>query len=201
LDSEQLTDTILPMDLRLHGKPDVDKAKNIVCAVVAASGGQFHGKTRLNKAFWRAHVVHYHKQNGLLSSYPIARLPEGPAIDDYEDLLVVLEREGRIELGQREESGYVETTITLKSQPPILDEGEMASINEAVAWVRPRTAQQVSRESHESSLSWQKKANGELLEIAFDALDASEVDVRRAEEKKIAQTVEWARKAVAGMFG
>jgi hypothetical protein len=42
-----------------------------------------------------------------------------------------------------------------------------------------------------------KKANGELLEIAFDALDASEVDIQTAEKKKIARTVEWARKALA----
>jgi hypothetical protein len=189
------------MDLRLQGKPDVDKAKNIVCAIVGASGGQFYGQTRLNKAFWRAHVVHYHKQNGLLSAYPIARLPEGPAIDDFEDLLVVLDREGRIRLGQRDNFDYIETIITLKSETPNLEEDEMASIKEAVAWVEGKTAKQVSHESHELSLSWQKSANGDLLEIAFDALDVSEVETRKAEESEITQTVEWARKTVGAMFG
>src|SRR5665213_4156431 len=189
------------MDLRLRDKPDLDKAKNIVCAIVGASGGKFYGQTRLNKAFWRAHVIHYRKRNGLLSVYPIARLPEGPAIDDFDELLFVLEREGRIKLGQREHDDYIETTMTLQPGQPILDEDEMESIKEGVAWVEGKTAKQVSRESHKLSLSWQNGANGDLLEIEFDALDVSEVDARKAEKEEITQTVEWAKKAVGGMFG
>lgn len=189
------------MDLRHHGKPDLEKAKSIVCAMVGVIGGEFRGTTRLNKAFWRAHVVHYRKRNGLLSMYPIARLPEGPAIDDYEDILVILEREGRIELAQRGNGDFIEQIITLKSSQPILDDDEMESIKEAVNWVKNKTAKQVSDESHKLSLSWQKRINGELLEIAFDALDLSEVDRLRAEEKQIADSLAWAKSAVGGAFG
>jgi len=115
--------------------------------------------------------------------------------------LVVLEREGRIKLGQREHHDYIETTITLQSGLPILDEGEMESIREGVAWVEGKTAKQLSRESHKLSLSWQNSANGELLEIAFDALNVAEIGARETEKKEITQTVEWAKRAVGSMFG
>ena len=181
-------------------KPDVDKAKVIVCALVHFSGGMFEGLTRLNKAFWRAHVYHYRHQDGLLSTYPIARLPEGPAIDDFEDLLISLEREGRIELGQRDKFDYVETTITLKSAPPVLDEDEETSIKNAVEWVKGKSAKQVSHESHSLSIAWQKCKNGELLDIAFDALSDEEVAAAKAQEKKARENVAWAAKITRAMF-
>ena len=55
--------------------------------------------------------------------------------------------------------------------------------------------------SHKLSLSWQNSANGDLLEIAFYALNVSEVGAREAEKKEITQTVEWAKKTVGSMFG
>ena len=189
------------MDLRLIGKPDVDKAKNLVCALVHFEGGRFEGKTRLNKAFWRAHVYHYRHHAGLLSKYPIARLPEGPAIDDLDDLLVILEREGRIEIQEQPKHGHIETVVVLRSAPPVLEADEETAVREAIEWIKGKTAVQVRDESHELSAAWQRGKNGEIIDLAFDALDREEINALANEEKKIAENLEWAKKLIGASLG
>jgi hypothetical protein len=189
------------MDLTLRDKPDIDKAKNIVCALVHFSGGRFEGKTRLNKAFWRAHVYHYRHNAGLLSKYPIARLPEGPAIDDLDDLLVILEREGRISVEDRPRGKFVETVIHLESMPPCFSSSEERAIKEGLKWVKGKTAVQVRDESHFLSSAWQTNRNGEIIDLALEALDSSEVKSIAAEKKKISANLAWAKEVAMKAFG
>jgi hypothetical protein len=181
-------------------KPDSDKAKNIVCALVHLSGGTFEGKTRLNKAFWWAHVFHYRNQSGLLSKYPIARLPEGPVIDDCDALLVNLEREGRIEIGEQPKGDYNETVIKLTSAPPMLEEDEMISLKESIAWIRGKSAAAVSKESHQLSVAWQKGKNGEIMDLAFDALDNDDAKEMAKREQSILEHLAHANDLVENAF-
>jgi len=189
------------MDLKLRDKPDVEKAKKIICALVYFSGGVFEGKTRLNKAFWRAHVFYYKNGPGLLSQYPIARLPEGPAIDDLDDVLVVLEREGRIELSSQSKGKYEETVISLSSSPPTLDEEEEAAVKEAIQWIKHKTAAQAADESHRLSTGWKESKNGDIIDVAFDALSASELDSIKKERARISRNVQWAKSLIGSEFG
>ena len=188
------------MDIRLVFKPDADKAKNIVCALVHFSGGKFEGKTRLNKAFWWAHVFHYRNHSGLLSKYPIARLPEGPVIDDCDAVLVNLEREGRIKISEQPKGDYNETVITLTSAPPTLEDDETDSLKEAIAWIRGKSAVAVSNESHELSVAWQKGKNGEIIDLAFDALDRVDAQNMAAESKAISEQLVIAKNLVDNAF-
>jgi hypothetical protein len=189
------------MSFQLSQKPDTDKAKNIICALVHREGGRFEGKTRLTKAFWRAHVYHYRKGSGLLSKYPIARLPEGPAIDNLDQLLIALEREGRIEITDQTSGRYLETVIILRSEAPTLREDEEDAVSDAIRWVKDKSAAQVADESHKLSWGWQRRRTGDIIDVQFDGLDYEEVEELQAEAKKIANNLSWAKSAARGAFG
>jgi len=188
------------MEPRLKDKPDVDKAKNIVCALVHLEGGKFKGKTRLNKAFWRAHVYHYRHHSGLLSKYPIARLPEGPGIDDLDEILFSLEREGRVKVTSEKVGTYLEVVVSLTSSPPSLESDEEEAVKEAIRWVRGKSAAQVANESHRLSLAWKQAKNGEIIDLAFDALDTQDLKAIEAEQKSMAGHLEWAKNLVGKSF-
>ncbi len=188
------------MDLSLSTKPDAAKAKTIVCALIAHAGGVFRGKTRLNKAFWWAHVYYYRHHKGLLSKYPIARLPEGPAIDDADDLLFALEREGRIRLKEEPVGDYIETIIELASDPPILDEDVDLVLAAACEWVRGKTGKTVSQESHKLSRGWKTMRNGDILDISSDALNENELASIEEDVKNIRHRGEWAMNLLDGVF-
>ena|SRR5665213_693521 len=189
------------MALTLSQKPDLDKAKNIVCALIHVEGGKFQGKTRLNKAFWRAHVYHYRHNTGLLSTYPIARLPEGPAIDDLDRLLLALEQEGRIKITEQAKGRYLETVLSLTSNPPRLREDEAIAIADAIQWVKGKSAAQVAQESHRFSRGWKTQCNGCIIDVQMDALDASELKSLAAEAKTITKNLNWAEEAMREAFG
>jgi hypothetical protein len=189
------------MDLKLRDKPDVDKAKNIICALVHLSGGRFEGKTRLNKAFWRAHVFYYKNGPGLLTKYPIARLPEGPAIDDLDAILASLEREGRIKQSSQTKGDYNETIITLTSNAPKLENAETDAVKDAFRWIRQKTAAAASKESHKLSIGWEGAENGDIIDVEFDALDISELETIKKEKARIVHNVEWAKSFVGDKLG
>lgn len=189
------------MHSNLSQNPDFDKAKIIVCALIHAEGGKFRGKTRLNKAFWRAHVYHYRHNSGLLSKYPIARLPEGPAIDDLDQLLFALEQEGRILITEQAAGPYLETVMVLKSNPPRLQEDEAAAIADAIRWIKNKSASQVAKESHRLSYGWKTLSNGDIIDVQMDALDANDLKARAAEARTIAKNLNWAEEAMREAFG
>jgi hypothetical protein len=154
-----------------------------------------HGST-----FWRAHVYHYRNNSGILSKYPIARLPEGPAVDDLDQLLFALEQEGRISITEQVSGPYLETVLSLTSQPPRLREDEDEAIADAIQWVKNKSASQVAKESHDLSRGWQTQRNGEILDVQFDALDLDEAELLKAETREIKNNLEWAKNAVDQMF-
>lgn len=190
------------MSWRLPNKPDAETAKRIVCALIAEAGGRFEGKTRLNKAFWWAHVHYYKHHRGLLSQYPIARLPEGPAIDDADDLLVSLEREGRIELAQEPVPNQPEpqAVYILKQQPTTLGDDALDSIHAASEWIRGRYGTAASEESHRLSRGWQNGRNGDVIDIALDALTPDDYQATKEEIEKIDKCLDRARALADKVF-
>ncbi len=61
---------------------DREQAKTLICDIIAAAGGKLVGKVRLHTAFYYAHLYYWQRGTGVLTSYPVVRLPFGPAIDD-----------------------------------------------------------------------------------------------------------------------
>lgn len=183
-------------------RPDVAKAKQIVCAILRASGGTFRGKTRLNKTFWWAHVYHHKNHVGLLSKYPIARLPEGPCIDAADQILFELESDGSIVASIEPKGPYLEDVYTLGYQAKIdLSQDEIEAINKAVEWAGTKTAVYISQESHRLSRGWQEGRDGQIIDIALDSISDAESAQFADTVNDVISQVEQARPLIDRIFG
>jgi hypothetical protein len=149
-----------------------DQAKQLICEIIAASGGRLVGKVRLHKAFYYAHLYYWQRGAGVLTSYPVVRLPFGPAIDDGPHLVAELVREGRLRVGQQPIGPYKETVFEL-AEPFRIDPNNprYQAVEEAVDQVKSKTAVELSEETHLFSRSWQEGQNGQELDIYTDLLD------------------------------
>ena len=159
------------------GNPDRSLAKEIILEILRQAGARFRGKARLYKTFYFAHLYHYKEGNGLLSDWPIVRMPQGPGIDEGTQLLHELKAEGRIGLHSEECGPYKEVQITLTSpEPSTLGPAEILAVKQAVAYVAEKSASDLSNETHEYSRSWLKMPDGAPLNIYVDVLDDEEYE-------------------------
>jgi Protein of unknown function (DUF4065) len=157
----------------------VEAAKDVICELIAASGGVLRGKLRLNKAFYFAHLFYWQEADDVLTSYPVVRLPNGPAVDNLDQLLTELVQVGRIEIKQTPNGPYVENVYHIVDDVDAADRhsARVRAIRQAVDLVEGRTAAELSEMTHEHSWSWQNTANGRELNIYLDVLS----DEQRAE--------------------
>jgi hypothetical protein len=167
-----------------------EKAKAILAAIIEVAGGSFNGKTRLYKAFYFAHLMHFKVHDGVLSDYPIVRLPRGPAVDAGDLLLRELRDQGVLQLGQRPVGPYVEEVFTLRQKIGGLTIEELDSIRQAVAHIGDRAAVAVSDETHEFSNTWDDTDNGRQMNIYADLLTESEYDEMKQRHREIGEAVD-----------
>jgi len=155
--------------------PDRAYAKQIIREIIQAAGGKLAGKVRLHKAFYLAHLFYWQLYEGVLSDYPIVRMPFGPGIDDGPELILEMVQEGEVKLKPRrvgpfmEEVFHLSHRVKLDKRSPRYD-----AIRHAVVHVKKRTATQLSEETHEYSLSWQEASSGAELNIYLDMLTSEE---------------------------
>jgi hypothetical protein len=150
------------------------KAKVILAAIVQTAGGSFNGKTRLYKAFYVAHLLHFRDHNGVLSDYPVIRMPRGPAVDSGDALLSELRDEGVLVLSQRPVGPYLEEVFTLSRPYSPLCPAESESVRRAVEWIAGKPATELSEWTHEFSNTWADTPNGHPMNIYADLLSESE---------------------------
>ncbi len=173
-----------------------EQAKQVICEIVAAAGGKLVGKVRLHKAFYYAHLYYWQRGVGVLTSYPVVRLPFGPAIDNGPGLVSQLVREGKLRLSQQPNGPYKETVFEL-AQPFQIDPNSpryQAIEEEAAELVRSKTAVELSEETHLYSRSWRESENGEELDIYLDLLDDFEY-------QRIQEGSQQSRELVDAVFG
>jgi len=152
-------------------KPDADKAKAVICALVRESGGELRGQTRLYKAFYFAHLYHWCKKDGVLSQYPIARMPKGPGIDDGDGLLNEMVSDNLISKEMKHAGPYPEAVFKLveSCQPSItLSDDELDAVRDAVEYIRDKSATELSDITHEYSRSWNNNKNGDIVDPYID---------------------------------
>ena len=156
-------------------KTDSDNAKNVICAIVAASGGRIHGKLRLNKAFYYAHLFYWQEHTGTLTTYPMVHMPNGPEIEQADDLLVELKSEGRIDICYESIGPYKENVYQLL-HPFQLDpaDSRYEAIRRAVEFINGKSAAELSEETRIYSRSWREGSDGDVLDIYIDLLDDEE---------------------------
>jgi len=161
-----------------QNKISKEQAKAVIAEIVRQSvNDELKGKVRLYKAFYLAHLYYAVDNSDYLTEWPIVRMPMGPGIDGFPDLIeelvddkVLTEREDR--------EGPFKTNVYcfVSASVPELNETQKAAVKKAVGFISDKTGSQLSDITHEYSRSWTESNNGEELRIYFDLLDDDEYD-------------------------
>jgi hypothetical protein len=169
-------------------------AKQVICEIIAVSGGRLTGKLRLYKAFYFAHLYFWENNKGALTDHPIVRMPLGPGIDDGDALLEELRHEGKIAITQQFIGPYRELVYEI-AEPIRLDPSvpRFKAIEEAVRWIEGKSASQLSEETHVFSRTWREGDDGQVLNIYLDILEESEYN-------RVKQGLLQAEDALSGIF-
>ena len=154
-------------------------AKRIVAVILQAAGGTLDTRTRLYKAFYRAHVEHLKEHGCHLSPHPVVCLEHGPGIDHGKDLLRDMESDGTIQVRPMVRGTKIAHYYTLKDESAAqATAAERASVHKALEWLGRLTATAASQKSHVDSRSWRlaREADliGEPLYLELDALPEEE---------------------------
>jgi hypothetical protein len=130
--------------------PDREAAKALILKILAISGGELEAESRLNKAFYAAHLLYWKKHKGVLSDYPVVKLPNGPGVDRLREILAELQAEGRIEIVKGVKGPYPQTTVRLRAVVQVDPSApEFDSIRKAVSWVRHRSTRKLAELTHD----------------------------------------------------
>ncbi len=173
------------------------KAEDVILEILRTADGEWTGKTRLFKTFYFAHLYYANENPGLLTDWPIARMPQGPGIDKSHQLFAGLVKDGYLIVEVVHEGPYPENRYRLTEKgrdavPP--PEDARAAIKEATLFCQPKTAAELSQITHERSRSWMEGKDGEILNIYIDTIPEDEYEKRRS-------AIEEAEKLMASALG
>lgn len=152
-----------------------EEAKDVLCQILVAAGGELKKKVALYKAFYFAHLYYWQTGEGTLTDYPIVRMPQGPGIEQGNVLLRELEAEGKIRIEKERNGPFAEYSFALV-EPYRVDRNDprYLAIDNAVDFIKEKSSKELSEITHEHSRSWQKANDGEELNIYVDLLDDEE---------------------------
>jgi hypothetical protein len=146
---------------------ETKRAKRILVELVRQAGGQVHSKTRLFKAFWRAHLSYAANNPSYLSTWPIIRTPQGPAIGDFDVLLSEMLHDRWLTIDEVQVGPTWAIAFSLgPSCPP--------STFSAEALEALRTGVQASDQPHDDSPIWRETPDGEEMDIYVDLLSPAD---------------------------
>lgn len=170
------------MNIRLFNHPEWETAKRLLCAIIQEAGGQLDSQVRLYKAFYWAHLAYYQRFEGMLSDYPMARMPQGPGIDRGEDLLFELQASGLLQVSERPIPGMnPERTFKLTAGFVVnVTPEEREAIRDGLKKIEGKTAREVSDETHQTSRAWNRKRNGQILNIYEDLLSQEQFETAKS---------------------
>jgi hypothetical protein len=167
-------------------------AKRVILELIRKADGEVTGKTRLFKAFYFAHLIYFEKNPGLLTNWPIARMPQGPGIHKSEELFEQLVNEGHLVIEKVHENFYPEYRYRLTAKAselaPLPDDADIA-IQRAADFVKDKTAVQLSQLIHEYSRSWIEGKSGDILDIYIDVIPDDEYERRKSQLRELESTL------------
>jgi len=158
------------------------RAQDVLLEILRNADGEWTGKTKLFKTFYFAHLYYANEKPGLLTSWSIIRMPQGPGIDKSDELFDSLVRDGALTIERIHDGPYPEHRyrLTVKGRdaerPP---EDARAAIKEATLFCLPRTAEELSLITHERSRSWIEGKDGDILNIYIDTIPDEEYQRRQ----------------------
>jgi hypothetical protein len=157
------------------------RAKAVICEIIRLAGGSFQNKTNLYKAFWWSHVRYYQIGHvSRLTEWPIARMPEGPGIHRFEDLLAGLLRDRAIRVADLPIGDFVASHFVI-NEPELygvdFNADEVTAMLAGVEYAKDKSARQVSSDSHEDSRSWRLGASGRHLDVFIDSVSEEDWEI------------------------
>ncbi|MEE8451029.1 MAG: Panacea domain-containing protein [Thermoguttaceae bacterium] len=154
------------------------RAKQIILEITKqSSGNECAGNVRLFKIFYFAHLVYARHETGYLSEWPIVKMPYGPGIDRFEEIIGELTREGAIQQESTQIGPYPATSFRATDKPaegPPLEPAAIEAIRKAVEFTSDKTGAQLSDITHEHSHSWSEAEMGGELNIYIDLVSSKE---------------------------
>lgn len=149
---------------------DKQRAKQIIAEIIRLHLGEVPAKASLCKAFYFAHLYYAKDASGYLSDWPIVKAPNGPGIQDADELLGEMVDEGVIEFHDVNVGPYNSVSYRLVKNPvpEALSPVESQAIRAAVDFVREKTGGELSHITQEFSRSWRMAADGDELNIYID---------------------------------
>lgn len=162
----------------MMGNAIKQQAKNIIVELVRQSpGNELSGKLRLYKAFYFSHLYFTRENCDYLSEWPIVRMPQGPGIDRFSELLHELESEGLLVV-RHEPAGPWQREVfrAVRGEDLHLDSTQVDAIRKAVEFIDGKHGAQLSDLTHEFSKSWNESNDGEELNIYRDILADEDFD-------------------------
>lgn len=159
-------------------------ARDVILELLRVGEREWTGKTKLFKAFYFAHLYYANSRPGLLTGWPIARMPEGPGIDKSDVLFGELTQEGYLTIEVIHEGPYPEYRYRLTDKgynaerPP---EDARVAIKDAATFCLPKTGSELSQFTRDKSRSWREGKDGQVLDIYIDTIPDEEYEKRRVE--------------------
>jgi hypothetical protein len=172
-------------------------AQQVILELVRSAGQEWVGKTKLSSAFYLAHLYYAEERPGILTDWPIARLPEGPGIHNSSELLGGLVQEGCLTIERAHEGPYPECRYRLTEKAaagPALPEDARRAVKQAAEYALPLRAAELSQVTRERSRSWRQGSDGQVLNIYIDLIPEDEYEEGEARlarlEQALAQALE-----------
>ena len=149
-------------------------AQQVILALIRNAGGAWEGKERLYKGFYFAHLYYADQAPGLLTDWPIARLPRGPGIDKGNHLLKELETSGYLTDADWHDGPYPDRQFQLTPdgiKAINLPTDAAEAVRKATEFCKNKTTAELSQIAHDRSRSWQLGKNSEILDIYIDLVE------------------------------
>jgi hypothetical protein len=165
--------------------PDRAKAEEVLLDILAVRGGRFAGKTLLYKTFYLAHLYFWEENDGVLTQYPVVHMPEGPGIDQGDDLIAGLIGTGRLKREVASDGPYREEVFELLQARPVDPSNPVQhAIRLALDFIGTRNARELCDEIHKRSTAWKRGHSGDELPIYLDVFTDEELGaVRKARQE------------------
>ncbi len=152
-------------------------AQEVILAIAEQSpGNEIEGKGRLYKAFYIAHLFYHVKTGRMLTDWPIVRMPNGPGINGFDELMSGLIAAGKMQIVPTTVGPYPSSKFRAVhcDQPAQLNAMALDAIREAVQYIEGKNFAQLSDITHEFSRSWNAARDGDVLPIYLDLLTDDE---------------------------
>ena len=174
-------------------KSEKQQAMAVILEIVRQSPGDAIETTvRLFKAFYFAHLYYATAESRYLTEWPIVRMPNGPGIDRFRELLDELVHAGVIDIEKIKVGPYDATKYHATGTPlegVTLTEAELVAIRKAVEFVNDKTGAQLSDITHEFSRSWNTSRDGDELNIYADLLADEDFAAAQSAADRVRQDV------------